>query len=100
MRIEPPPRRIKHPRTVGAMLRPTCCRNYLGTLTKQVWHGFSTCVIHQLEPGATVEWRIKMHPTATYSRTKIFFFAHMSLRIFGHTVTLHSPRCALWSRYM
>ena len=33
-----------------------------------------------------------------YSSTKIFFFAHISFRIFGHTVTLTSPRCALRSR--
>ena len=28
---------------------------------------------------------------------KMFFFAHISFRILGHTVTLTSPRCALWS---
>jgi hypothetical protein len=27
----------------------------------------------------------------------MFFFLHMSLSIFGHTVTLTSPRCALLS---
>jgi hypothetical protein len=35
-----------------------------------------------------------------YSRTWIFRFAHMSLRILGHTVTLTSPRCALRSSIM
>jgi len=33
--------------------------------------------------------------TFVYSRTKMFFFAHISFRIFGHTVTLTSPKCAL-----
>ena len=31
-----------------------------------------------------------------YSMTKMFFLAQISLRIFGHTLTLTSPRCALW----
>ena len=35
-----------------------------------------------------------------YSRTWMFFFLHMSFSIFGHTVTLTSPRCALLSRSM
>jgi hypothetical protein len=30
-----------------------------------------------------------------HSRTKMFLFAHISLRTLGHTVTLTSPRCAL-----
>jgi hypothetical protein len=34
--------------------------------------------------------RISQKPP--YSNTKIFFPAHISLRIFGHTVTLTSPR--------
>lgn len=29
-----------------------------------------------------------------YSSAKMFFFAQISFRIFGHTVTLTSPRCA------
>lgn len=33
-----------------------------------------------------------------YSSTKIFFFEQISFRIFGHTVTLTSPKCALRSR--
>jgi hypothetical protein len=33
-----------------------------------------------------------------YSNTKMSRFAHISLRIFGHTVTLTSPRCALRRR--
>jgi len=32
--------------------------------------------------------------TPDYSKTKMCFFAHISFRIFGHTVTLTSPRCA------
>ena len=40
------------------------------------------------------------HPTSTYCSTWMFFFAHMSRRTFGQTVTLHSPKCAVLSRYM
>jgi hypothetical protein len=29
-----------------------------------------------------------------YSRTWIFFFAHISFKILGHTLTVTSPRCA------
>jgi hypothetical protein len=38
--------------------------------------------------------------TPLYSRTWMFFSAQMSLRAFGQTVTLTSPRCAVLSRYM
>lgn len=38
--------------------------------------------------------------TSVHSRTWMFFFLHMSLSILGHTVTLTSPRCALFSRSM
>ena len=35
-----------------------------------------------------------------YSSTRMFRFAQISLRIFGHTVTLTSPRCAVRSKAM
>ena len=34
----------------------------------------------------------KFLQTPVYSSTKIFFLAHISFRILGHTVTLTSPR--------
>lgn len=39
-------------------------------------------------------------PRRAYSRTWMFFLAQISLRIWGHTLTVTSPRCAFLSRSM
>ena len=42
-------------------------------------------------------FKIQKQARTRYSSTKMFFLAQMSFRIFGQTVTLTSPRCALRS---
>lgn len=62
------------------------CRLRIQTRLRQA-NGFPrSCPLHSRRP------LIGFAPD--YWRTKIFFFAHMSRRILGQTVTLHSPRCA------
>lgn len=45
-------------------------------------------------------WIVYERLIPAYSKTWIFFFLHMALSIFGHIVTLTSPRCAFLSRSM
>ena len=41
--------------------------------------------------------RVSYFAVWPYSKTWMFFFAQISFKIFGHTVTVTSPRCALRS---
>ena len=43
---------------------------------------------------AVTDRKLRLAASTSHSRTKICFFAQISFRIFGHTVTLTSPRCA------
>src|SRR5579871_2953896 len=52
--------------------------------------GQSSLFITPLKPKAGLSGP----PDCDYSRTKIFFFEQISFKIFGHTATLTSPRCA------
>ena len=56
--------------------------------------------IPRMLPQARKTFGILLPSGADYSSTWMFFSAHMSLRIWGHTVTDTSPRCALRRRYM
>jgi len=64
---------------------------------------FSDCFGGKISPANKKRGQPPRPPPRTfyqvspYSRTKIFLLAHISFRIFGQTVTLTSPRCALRS---
>jgi hypothetical protein len=86
------PRLVDHPK--GRMLITSGMSSFTAAGSVTMKRGVKTA-----RKGASLgaPLRFNLPNQQRYSKTKIFFFAHMSFKIFGQTVTLTSPKWALRS---